>query len=519
MGQNHRVSSGRVPDQGVVDQGTHAPLAASPGLRENGDRPSAVVLMLFAALERDGVRHCHWKSNIRLGGTLSGREDIDLLVHPADAQAFQRILNQCGFKLAVSRRGTGHPGVFHALAWDEDSGRLLDLHAYHQLVSGDSLVKSFRFPVEEEFLATTSLHMGVRVPEPAAELVLFLLRILLKHSSMIEIRKVNSHFGECRDELAWLLQRSDAGAAAALCEAWFPSLRIPFQQMIDAVATGTIASRVRLGMRVAWALRNQRRIGHVAAACSRMVRFGSKYAGRLRKRRNLSPLAGGAWIALVGPKGTGKSTLSNLLAKRLSAKLDIMRVHYGKPPATWLSFVPRMIASAVRKAPADESASDQGRRAERRYSTKFIISKLLVGYDRQRLLKRITREVSSGTIVISDRCPVTNATGMDGSAFDDLALTRARSPLQRWLMERERAIYRCLPRPRLVVKLSVPIETALKRDLARSKPEGPLPNAIKRRWALESESEFARSTVCEFDTDGELDDTFRAVAARVWEAV
>ena len=519
MGHNHRVSSGRVPDQGVFDQGTDAPPAASSGNCEAELRPSPVGLKLFAALERDGIRHCHWKSNIRLRETLSGLEDIDLLVLAADAHAFQRVLNECGFKLAVSRRGTGHPGVFHALAWDPDSGRLLDLHAYHQLVSGDSLVKSFRFPIEEEFLARTSFQLGVRTPEPAAELVLFLLRILLKHSSMIEIRKVNSHYGQCRDELAWLLQRSDVGAAAALCDEWFPSLRIPFQQMIDGVATGTLVARVRLGVRVAWALRNQRRIGHVAAACSRMMRFGSKYAGRLRSRRNLSPLAGGAWIALVGPKGTGKSTLSNLLAKRLRAKLDVKRVHYGKPPASWLSFVPRMMASAVRKPPADETAGDQGRRAERRYSTKFIISKLLVGYDRQRLLKRITREVSSGTIVISDRCPVTNATGMDGSAFDDLAITRARSPFQRWLMERERAIYRCLPRPRLVVKLSVPIETALKRDLARSKPEGPLPNAIKRRWALESESEFARSIVCEFDTEGELDDTFRAVAARVWEAV
>jgi thymidylate kinase len=109
--------------------------------------------------------------------------------------------------------------------------------------------------------------------------------------------------------------------------------------------------------------------------------------------------------------------------------------------------------------------------------------------------------------------------GMDGSAFDDLAITRARSPFQRWLMERERAVYRCLPRPRLVVKLSVPIETALKRDLARSKPEGPLPNAIKRRWSLESGSEFAKSTVCLVDTDRDLEETFRAVAARVWQSV
>jgi thymidylate kinase len=522
VGHSERVTSDGVSDEGAGDQDTGAPPAAAIDNSKDHLRPSAVGLTLFAQLEREGIRYCHWKSNIRLGETLGGLQDIDLLVHPEDAHAFQRIINECGFKLTVSRMGTGHPGVFHAVAWDQDSGRLLDLHAYHQLVSGDSYVKSYRFAVEEEFLSRTSSWMGVRIPEPAAELVLFVLRMLLKHSSMVEIRKVNGHYGECRDELSWLLQRSDVGEAAALCDDWFPSVRIPFQQMIDCVATGTVLSRVALGMRVAWALRDQRRIGHVAAGLSRMVRFGSKYASRLRSRRNLSLLAGGAWIALVGPKGTGKSTLSNLLAKRLGAKLDVKQSHFGKPPATWLSFLPRLIASAARKAPSDERRlddEDSERRVERQYSTKFVVSKLLVAFDRRQLLKRIMRDVSAGTIVISDRCPVTNATGMDGSAFDDLALTRARSPFQRWLMERERAIYRCLPRPRLVVKLSVPIETALKRDLARSKPEGPLPNAIKRRWALESESEFARSTVCLFDTDRELDETFRAIAARVWQSI
>ena len=522
MGPKKLLSNGRTLAAGLVDQGASAPSAATNVKSENDLRPSSIGLMLFAALERQGIRYCHWKSNIRLAETLAGLEDIDLLVHPADSHAFQHIINECGFKLTVSRMGVGHPGVFHAIAWDHDSGRLLDLHAYHQLVSGDSLVKSFRFPVEEDFLARSSSLMGVRIPEPSAELVLYLLRILLKHTSMIEIRKVNGHFGHCRDELSWLLQRSDVGEAAALCDDWFPSLRIPVQQMIDCVATGSIASRVAMGMRVAWALRNQRRIGHVAAGFSRIMRFGNKYSSRLRRRRNLSLLAGGAWIALVGPKGTGKSTLTKLLAKRLGTKLDVKQIHFGKPPATWLTFLPRLLVAAARKAlPKEHPDEDEKpeRQIERPYSTLFIISKLLVAVDRQRLLTRSMRTMSSGTILISDRCHVTNFTGMDGSAFDDLAITRARSPFQRRLMERERAIYRCLPRPRLVLKLSVPLETALKRDLDRCKPGGPNPGAVQCRWTRESGSEFAKSTVCPINTDGDIEETLRAVAARVWQSI
>lgn len=522
MRHDSHYSSDCVPAEGLVAPDPTAPLASAINKDETGLRPSSIELTLFAELERLGIRYCHWKSNIRLDKTLCGREDIDLLVHPSDADAFQRVINACGFKLAVSRMGAGHAGVFHALAWDPDIGRMLDLHAYHQLVSGDSFVKSFRFPVEDDLLARTSSLMGVRIPDPTSELVLFLLRMLLKHISIVEIVKVNAHYDECRDELSWLLQRSDISEAEALCDDWFPSVRIPVRQMIDGIANGTIASRVVMGMRVAWALRHQRRLGHVAAGFSRIMRVGKHFAMRIRARRNLSLLTGGAWIALVGPKGTGKSTLSKLVAERLGKNLDVRTIHLGKPPASWLSFLPRLFVPAVRKALPDERLSEYEkpeRRAKRRYSTFFIVCKLLVAYDRRRLLTRSMRAMSSGTIVISDRCPATNATGLDGSAFDDLSITQARSFFQRRLMEWERSIYRRLPKPRLVLKLSVPIATALKRDFARGKPGGPDPSAVRRRWALESEAEFAKSIVSPIDTDGDLEETVRTAVTRVWQSI
>lgn len=522
MGHKRHFSTDRAPIEALVDQGKSAPPAPNTGKDEIDLRPSSTGLMLIAALEREGIRYCHWKSNIRLDQTLCGLQDIDLLVHPSDADAFQRVINECGFKLCVSRMGAGHAGVFHALAWDHASGRLLDLHAYHQLVSGDSFVKSFRFPVEEDILARTSSLMGVRIPDPSSELVLFLLRILLKHLNIVEIVKVNAHYDECTTELSWLLQRSDLTEAAALCDGWFPSLRIPLQQLIDCIASGTIAGRVALGMRVAWALRHQRRMGHAAAGFSRIMRIAKHYLVRARSRRNLSLLSGGAWIALVGPKGTGKSTLAKLLATRLGKNLDVKTIHLGKPPATWLTLVPRLFVPVARKVLPNERLSayeKPERRVERRYSTFFVIGKLLVAFERQRLLARSMRAMASGTLVISDRCPATNATGLDGSAFDDLAITRARSPFQRWLMERERSIYRQLPRPRIVLQLSAPIETALERDRERCKPGGPDPRAIERRWRIESQAEFAKSTICPIGTDGDVEETLRAAIACVWKSV
>ena len=53
--------------------------ALEPGLIRN----------LVAALKQRQVCFCHWKSNIRLGDSLSGKEDLDLLVLRSDAAQFK----------------------------------------------------------------------------------------------------------------------------------------------------------------------------------------------------------------------------------------------------------------------------------------------------------------------------------------------------------------------------------------------------------------------------------------------
>lgn len=484
---------------------------------------SAPVRSLFRSLEKRRVRYCHWKSNVRLAGTLAGSEDIDVLVDPAQAGLLQKAIADNGFKLTVTKTGSGHPAVFHALALDEARGALVDLHAYHQLVSGDSLVKSYHFPVEEALLAGVTRQSEVKVPDPSAELVLFLLRILLKHRSLIELLKVNRNFAKSCQELAWLVARSDVAKADATCRTWFPTLSVTVTEMIACVADPRLVlRRAWLGMRIDRDLQRLRRLGRVSALVARLGRIARSKALRSRRRHERCLLSGGAWISFTGPKGAGKSTLAGLVGKALGRHLDVLVVHAGRPPLTVLSAAARLILfPAARAIPSLslKEREDPLRRDERRYSTVYVIHKLLVARDRRRLLTRVSRAVTTGTIVISDRCPSTNYTGFDGSAFDDVAVERASSKFQRWLMEKERLIYRNLPKPRLVIKLAVDLPIALQRDRQRVKRGGPAPQAIYRRWKWESEAEFDGTRVALVDGGGTLEKTLLHCVKEAWSVL
>ena len=482
---------------------------------------SRVVLDLIAGIDDARIRYAHWKSNVRLEEALCGVEDLDLLVAPQDADRFLGVVNKSGFKLGVSRWGAGHPGVFHALAWDAQLCRIIDLHAYHQLISGDSFAKSYRFPIERNLLDHVVPLLGCRVPDPSSELVMYLARTFLKHSTPIELHKVSKAFDQSRSELSWLLERADLERAERWARDSFPQLPHTVRQLSDALSRG-LPSRVLVGVRLAWAMRDLRRLTPAASLLSRWVRVTRHYAVRVRGRRTLSLLSGGAWVAFVGPKGTGKSTLANMLGKGLGAKLDVKVVHLGKPPPGLLSALCNLLKPAAQRALPSERLCEYERperRDERRYSTLFVARKLLLARDRKRLLGRCRQEMTSGTIIISDRCPTTNASGLDGSAFDELAVLRAPSRLQRWMMEKERALYRAMPHPTVVVKLDAPLALAVERDRARRKPGGPDARAIERRWTLESNAEFASSTVIPVSTSGTLEETFRAVSSQVWQAI
>ena len=436
-----RYETGSIEERGLVPSNWAREAASAQSDAVGSFSSKGVIRSLFNCLEQKGVRYCHWKSNIRLEETLAAAEDIDLLVDQRDAALFHTALLENGFKLAQLRSGTGHPGVFHPLGLDEASAELVHVHAYFQIVSGDSLVKSYRLPIETSLLEQTRYLRGVRIPVPEAELVLFALRIALKHTGPIEILMANRHYQRTSRELGWLREAANAERAETLCRAWFPSIDPPlFRQLLDAIeAESEVTRRIVLGWRVAWRLRELRRLNPTIGTVSRLWRVLSLLVKRLRRRGELVPQTGGMIVALVGPKATGKSTISQELATRLGLHLDVVRIHAGKPPATALTLLPRLLVPVARLLFSKERPGEYEkpeRRREKRYSLLFILRMTLLAYDRRKLLSQALQAATAGSVVISDRYPSESIGAIDSCCFDEAALARCSSPLKRWLMNR-----------------------------------------------------------------------------------
>jgi hypothetical protein len=356
------------------------------------------------------------------------------------------------------------------------------------------------------------------------ELVLFTLRNALKHAHLVEFLMARRDAKKTDEEIAWLRSSANFERAAELSRALFPELgQNVCQQLLNTfgAADAPMTARIGLARKTARLLRGRRRYGPFTAGMWRGYRVAAMLMNRVSGRRDLVPESGGSIVALVGPKATGKSTLSAELTRRLGTYLDVVHIHAGKPPATALTFLPRLLIPVARRLFPGERPGEyekQDRRSKRKYSLLYCLRMMMLAHDRYILLARALRLSAAGALVISDRYPSMATGAIDSSCFDDDALTSAGSRLKRWMMTRERALYARMPKPSFVLRLSAPMETAISRDASRNKVGGPDGAAVRRRWDMETGGVFG-SRVLAVRTDRQLQETIDHIVRAAWAQI
>src|SRR5512141_1288833 len=179
---------------------------------------------LIERLNEAGIRYCHWKSNWALPQTVLGQTDIDVLIFRPDAQRFRDILKDLGFEPSIEASVQAIPSTEHHLALDEETGTLVHVHAYYRVITGESLTKNYRLPVEEMLLANTRREGIVNVPVMGAELIVFVLRMMVKHTTAIELVLLTRQTSQLRGEVAWLMTDDALEEAVKLLPRWLPNL-------------------------------------------------------------------------------------------------------------------------------------------------------------------------------------------------------------------------------------------------------------------------------------------------------
>ena len=287
--------------------------------------PLAVTVRLFAELEARGVRYCHWKSTPGLAIAMAGRTDLDLLVEREDAGVFAEVVRQLGFKPFISHPSRRFPAVDDLLGYDPETGRLVHLHVYYQLILGEHFVKNHRLPFERALIAASRPKDGVRIPPPELEVAILAYRTLLKYrdaDATKDLLGVGHRGGIPREalaELRTLAASTSPDAVAAAMREHMPGLApepvVGLMEILrhrprDARALVRVRRQARLALRPfertparsAWWRYMRARVG-----AQWPFRLLTRSAGRRAVKRK-SPQAGGLMVAIVGSDGAGKST-------------------------------------------------------------------------------------------------------------------------------------------------------------------------------------------------------------------
>lgn len=423
-----------------------------------------------------------------------GNRDLDLLFEGSVRQELLATAGAMGWVCAHNPRNRDDPSIVHLFALGDDC-RLFHLHCYLGIVTGESWLKEFRFPLAEKMLANAEVDEGGlrRLSRPDAR-YLVLVRTLLKSASISSRMLLKAEADEHRAE--WEeLGRGGGAPSAELAE-----IR---QLVADVGVDGSLEVPVSFltAIHARWRLRQYRRFPYhrlpvlrATALARRLLYLSSRGSGRLLKPH-------GAIIAVVGSDGSGKSTLLDGLESLLSAKFRVERIHIGRPIYRLPGFLASGESTMVGKNPGDDPSTVSGLTGE-------VRSVALAGL-RYSLARRGDRQRRKGIVVLSDRWPSIVVGSVDGPRVSP---TRLLSRIESWF-------YQNMTKPDLVVRLRVDVEEAVHRNRDRIKESKETDDQIRFRHSKTELANYRAVVDVEIDANRPPDQVFANARELAWQAL
>jgi thymidylate kinase len=462
---------------------------------------------LLLALQQGRIRFAHWKSNSHLAEGLAGKTDLDLLIYPADREAFDAVMASLDYKKLQSQPWSTYPQVEDWIGMDEETGNLLHIHTHYALVTGIKHVKHLYLPWTEEFFRqlTTDPQTGWPIPKPEMEALVLLIRIWAKTPPFVRLRRRPAIPVHMQQELLGLLHQGHPDQLADLARKL--GLQVPadlglrvrkITEENDSLEIIKLAKyfygQVKRYYRKPWPLALA--ISFYYKLYLRAVYYLNRLIGPLSQGKHLAD--GGKIIALVGCDGSGKSSLSKDILSWLTYKIDTHYFYLGKNP---------YIKSYNKIIVAKENI------LFRKSWLSGAVKKLIGGFYFVTLIRRkvamlqLARKMKKqGSVVLCDRFPQQDIPGMNDGPH-------LRQSKNKWTSELEQHQFnqiKSLPAD-LIFRLQVSPETASKR-----KPEHDF-EKIKIKSESMTKISFPGSVMINIDSNASYEQVLLSIKREIWK--
>jgi thymidylate kinase len=499
---------------------------------------SDVPAQLFAALNEAGVRYCNWKSRIRISEGLEGRTDLDLLVDPRDAEVLQKILSAHGVKHFRAAPGKAYPGIENFLGFDWGTGRLFHLHIHDQLVLGEQYVKNYHLPIEQDFLNDTTLQSNVKIPRPEVELIVFVVRSLLKYRDRDGIKEIARSVlrrkksgtggfpsGVVR-EARWLLDLTSLQQVQNQLQHWQGMIPADvvlelLQSLKNKTLTGSQILRLRKLLRNALQTHQRESRERVTLRYFREDWRRKRKIFKPRIQKKMTRPQGGIRLAFIGTDGAGKSTVIQQIQEWLSWRMSVRTYYMGKSRSLLATRIAKSITSLSRSAFSGCSrllgkSSLLTRLAGRHQRFWENVSLLAEGWERNRQFHQSMLEAEAGCVVLYDRYPLKDVRMFD-RPVDGPRIAAEWEGKANWLERRlartEERLYQEIMIPDRIIALRVHPETSRLR-----KPDHDYEAVVQKAKAID-QAILALPGLMVIEADAPIEQVIEQVKTIIWDCL
>jgi len=475
-----------------------------------------LVVKLCENLAAQKIDYCHWKSNAFLNRSATGDNDLDLLLNRTHAQAFTEILYSLGFKESLLPQEEELPGVRNYYGYDQKTGILVHVHAHFQLILGNDLSKNYRLPLERVYLQSSVQQDLFRVPAPEFELVVLVIRLVLKHSTWDSALMRHGQLSKTeRYELEDLsTQEILSKVESALSH--LPGLThnlfdLCLQSLQPACPYWT---RFKAGEQLQKEMRACARRPHLSDV---ILKFSRRiWQPILRRVFRYAPKKrfanGGLFIAIVGGDGAGKTTVIDELDAWLSGNFEVKKFHMGKPAWSWMTTTIRgilKIGTFLRIYPFEGDVYEESLQP---HGYPWFIRAVCTARDRYLTYIQARQFSSNGNLVICDRYSFPGFMKMDGPQCEDaLAGSKKIDWFLRFLANREKFYYQRIKLPDLLIVLKADPEITVQRK--KNETQASVRARTLEVWRLD----WKKLSAFEINANRSKEEALSQVKAVIWE--